>query len=101
MSTGGASAVGQYSSSIQIALAEAREAKPLGTIDPALASQDVHVAVEWIQAVGAQGNRALNDARKDYAAIETACRDIFYKLLVRIPTRLVRTTTDWTRHRLK
>lgn len=83
MSDSGPGPVVEYSSSIQAALAEARTAKPLGTIDPALVSQDIHEVVERIRAVGSQGDQVPRDARKDYAAIETACRDIFYKLLAR------------------
>lgn len=82
------SPVREYFQNIHTALAEAREAKPSGTIDPALAPQDIHRIVEKIQDVSARGNRASRDARKDYAAIETACRDMFYKLLVSGHTRL-------------
>ena len=82
MSLGSIGPVDEYSESIQAALAEARVAKPLGTIDPAPSSQDIHRIVFKIRSVGTRENKALHDARKDYAAIETACRDIFYKLLV-------------------
>ena len=82
MSINDVSPVDEYSNVIQAALAEAREAKTSGAIDPALASQDIHESIEKIQIAGRRGATASDDVRKDYAAIETACRDIFYKLLV-------------------
>ena len=74
--------VEEYSNSLQAALAEARGAKPLGSIDPPLGPQEIHDITERIQLIGREGTITLKDARKDYAAIETACRDIFYNLLV-------------------
>lgn len=77
-----ASPVEKYSKSMQAALAEARGAKSLGSIDPPLGPQNIHRIIESIKLVGTEGTTLLKDTRKDYAAIETACRDIFYNLLV-------------------
>ena len=74
--------VDKYSVAIKSALDKAREAKPLGEIDPALASQDLEECIEDIELAGRRGFSTSVEARTNYAAIETACRDIFYYLLV-------------------
>lgn len=76
MSDVGVSSVDNATSAIRGLLAKAQEVKPDGGVEPALTSQEFEGDIEEI---GKQ-NGASN---KDYAAIETACRNIFYALLVR------------------
>lgn len=77
MSSAGVSSVDSSTIAIKGLLAKAQEVKPDGGVEPALTTQDFEGGVEE---VGKQ-NVASN---KDYAAIETACRNIFYALLVRL-----------------
>lgn len=77
MSSAGVSSVDDSTTAIKGLLTKAQEVKPDGGVEPALTTQDLKGGVEEI---GNQ-NGAFN---KDYAAIETACRNIFYALLVRL-----------------
>ncbi|CAD6566354.1 MAG: hypothetical protein ASARMPREDX12_008198 [Alectoria sarmentosa] len=74
MSSAGVSSVDSSTIAMKGLLAKAQEVKPDGGVEPALTTQDFEGGVEEI---GKQ-NVASN---KDYAAIETACRNIFYALL--------------------
>ena len=74
--------VDEYTVAIKGALAKARETKPLGEIDPALTSQDLEECIQNIFSASRKGLSTSGEARTNYAAIETACRDIFYNLLV-------------------
>ena len=76
MSSAGVSSVEEYTSAIRELLAKAQKVKPDGGLEPALITQEFEGGVEEI----GKHNGAFN---KDYAAIETACRNIFYALLVR------------------
>ena len=73
----GVSSVEEYTSAIRKLLAKAQEVKPDGGLEPALTTQEFEGGVEEI----GKHNGAFN---KNYAAIETACRNIFYALLVRL-----------------
>lgn len=77
MSSVGVSSVEEYTSGIRKLLAKAQEVKPDRGLEPALITQDFEGGVEEI----GKHNGAFN---KEYAAIETACRNIFYALLVRL-----------------
>lgn len=77
MSTVGVSSVDSSTTAIRGLLAKAQEVKPNGGVEPALTAQDFEGGVED---VGKQSGAS----NKDYAAIETACRNIFYALLVRL-----------------
>ena len=77
MSSAAVSSVEEYASAIRELLAKAQEVKPDGGLEPALTTQDFEGGVEEI----GKHNGAFN---KNYAAIETACRNIFYALLVRL-----------------
>ena len=71
------SSVESFTNVIRGLLAKAQEVKPNGGVEPALAAHDFDAGIEEI----GKPNRASN---RDYAAIETACRNIFYALLVRL-----------------
>ena len=60
-------------------LTRAQDIKPTGGVEPALTTQDFEGGIEEI---GQQSRGSIN---LKYAAIETACRNIFYDLLVRLP----------------
>ena len=77
ISSAGISSVDNSTTAIKGLLTKAQEVKPDGGVEPALTPQDLKGGIEEI---GKQ-NGASN---KDYAAIETACRNIFYALLVRL-----------------
>lgn len=77
MSSAGVSSVEECTSAIKELLAKAQEIKPDGGLEPALTTQDFDGGIEEI----GKHNGASN---KEYAAIETACRNIFYALLVRL-----------------
>lgn len=69
--------VDDFTTSIRALLSKAQDNKPDGGVEPALTTQDFQGGIEDF---GKQ-NGPLN---KDYASIETACRNIFYALLVRL-----------------
>ena len=77
MSSAGVSSVDNFTIAIKGLLAEAQGVKPDGGVEPALTTQDFRAGIEEI------GKRNGASSR-DYAAIETACRNIFYALLVRL-----------------
>lgn len=77
MSSAAVSSVEEYTSAIRELLTKAQEVKPDGGLEPALTTQEFEGGVEQI----GKHNGAFN---KNYAAIETACRNIFYALLVRL-----------------
>lgn len=77
MSSAGVSSVDNFTNAFRALLAKAQEIKPNGGVEPALTAQDF---VGGVEEIGKQ-NGVSN---KDYAAIETACRNIFYALLVRL-----------------
>ena len=74
--------VEEYSTTINDALAQARESKPFGQIDPPLASEIVEECLENVADISRGDELELINLKASYAAIETACRDIFYDLLV-------------------
>ena len=84
MSNAGVSSVNDFTTKIRNLLAKAHEFKPDGGVDPALTSKELGGDIEEFGKRDAVSN-------KDYAAIETACRNIFYALLVR-PFMELRTT---------
>ena len=71
------SSVENSTTAIRGLLAKSQEVKPDGGVEPALTTQDFEGDIEQIGKRCAASNR-------DYAAIETACRNIFYALLVRL-----------------
>lgn len=77
MSSAGISSVYNFTTAIRGLLAKAQKVKPDGGVEPALTTQELEGGVDKI----GKHNGATN---KDYAAIETACRNIFYALLVRL-----------------
>ena len=77
MSGAGVSSVHNFTNAFRGLLAKAQEIKPNGGVEPALTAQDFGGGVEEIGKQNGVSN-------KDYAAIETACRNIFYALLVRL-----------------
>ena len=76
MSSAGVSSVDDFTIRIRNLLAKAQEFKPDGGVDPALTTKELGGDIEEF------GNRDAV-SNKFYAAIETACRNIFYALLVR------------------
>ena len=77
MSSAGVSSVDNFTNTIRALLARAQEVKPHGSVEPALTSQEFGGGVEEL-------SRQDGTSHKDFAAIETACRNIFYALLVRL-----------------
>ena len=77
MSIAGVRSVDEFTTTIKGLLAKAQKIKPDGGVEPALTAPQFEGGIEEF---GKQ-NGTLN---KDYAAIETACRNIFYGLLVRL-----------------
>ena len=76
MSSAGVSSVDDFTTRTRNLLAKAQEFKPDGGVDPALTVKELGGDIEKFGRPDAVSN-------KDYAAIETACRNIFYALLVR------------------
>lgn len=77
MSIAGVHSVDEFTTTIKGLLAKAQKIKPDGSVEPALTTLQFEGGIEEF---GKQDG-TLN---KDYAAIETACRNIFYALLVRL-----------------
>ena len=75
MSSAGVQSVEDYTASVRKLLARAQEVKPEGGVDPALTTQDFGVDLDTVI------NQPLGPLNRNYAAIETACRNIFYDLL--------------------
>ena len=77
MSSPSVESVDEFTTSIRALLSEAQNIKPDGGVEPALTTQNFQGGVEEFGNTNGPFNR-------DYAAIETACRNIFYALLVRL-----------------
>lgn len=69
--------VSDFTASFKRLLASARDVKPNGGIEPALTTADFKGGIKAI------GQKSQGSPNREYAAIETACRNIFYDLLVR------------------
>ncbi len=80
MSSVGISSVESYTTELRKLLAKAKIVKVNGGIEPALIVPDFEGGIEDIGRLSKIGFTAHNQAH--YAAIETACRNIFYNLLV-------------------
>lgn len=81
MSSDGISSVDTYSRAIEKLLEKARQIKPHNGSEPALVATDFGGLIEE---VGELSNKCfITNSQAHYAAIETACRNIFYDLLVR------------------
>lgn len=76
MSSVGVSSVDCSTTAIRRLLAKAQELKPNGGVEPALTAPEFDGGIEEI-------GKQSGGSNKDYAAIETACRNIFYTLLVK------------------
>lgn len=72
-----------YRQALQELLTEARNAKPNGGIEPAITPSDFNGAIESLGR--RSGSKFLTSPQSHYAAIETACRDIFYDLVGSTP----------------
>ncbi|KAL8843016.1 MAG: hypothetical protein Q9176_002319 [Flavoplaca citrina] len=79
MSSAGISSVDALTASLRELLERSNKLKPDGGIEPALTSTSFNGNVETIIR-GAEGGITAN-AQDHYAALETACRNIFYDLL--------------------
>ncbi|KAI4120776.1 MAG: hypothetical protein LQ338_006773 [Usnochroma carphineum] len=79
MSSAGISSVDAFAGSLTELLDRSREVKPNGGIEPALTSVTFNGDVQNITKRAEHGNSATT--QDHYAALETACRNIFYKLL--------------------
>lgn len=76
MSSAGVASVSEYISTLLNLLSNAHEFKPNGDIEPALNAQDLG------NGIGELSQLSTSLGSRSYAAIETACRSIFYDLLV-------------------
>ena len=94
MCSAGIESVNDFTASFKRLLASARDVKPDGGIEPALTTADFEGEIEAI------GQRSQGAPNRDYAAIETACRNIFYDLLVRLHIRTKTQTYDLRRQDL-
>lgn len=81
MSSAGISSVDRLTASLRKLLERSNELKPDGGIEPALTLTNFGGNLETIIR-GAEGGVTAN-AQDHYAALETACRNIFYDLLVK------------------
>lgn len=86
MSSNGIASVDNYTCAIENLLDRARQIKPRSDPEPALTAADFGGSIEEIEKLSNNSFIASNQAH--YAAIETACRNIFYNLLVRCFTPL-------------
>ena len=75
MSSANVQSVDNFATAIQKLLARARQVKPEGGVEPVLTAQEFG---EDLAEIRKQSQILLN---RNYAAIETACRNIFYALL--------------------
>ena len=82
MSITDANPVEEYSTAIKAALSKAHEAQPSGEIEPVLASHLLEECIGIIESAIQKDTATIGEARTNYAAIETACRDLFYNLIV-------------------
>ncbi len=80
MSSTGISSVDRLTASLRNLLERSNELKPDGGIEPALTSTNFGGDLETVIR-RAEGGVTVN-AQDHYAALETACRNIFYDLLV-------------------
>ena len=67
--------VDDFSTSIKKLLAKARELKPQGDVEPTLTTSDFGEVLAEVKEL------SQNTPGRSYAAIETACRNIFYASL--------------------
>ena len=81
MSSHGIASVDTYSTAIKNLLDRARDLKPTLGIEPALSASDFAGGIEEIGKLS--DGPFIANSQAHYAAIETACRNIFYDLLVR------------------
>ncbi len=88
MSSAGIESVNDFTAIFKRLLASARDVKPNGGIEPALTTADFKGEIKEI------GQKPQGAPNREYAAIETACRNIFYDLLVRLRTRTKTQTKD-------
>lgn len=77
MSSAGVNSVDHFTTTIRGLLAKAHQIKPDGGVEPALTAKGLEEGIQEFRKSNAVSN-------KDYAAIETACRNLFYALLVRL-----------------
>lgn len=77
MSIAGVRSVDEFTTRINGLLAKAQKIKPDGGVEPALTTLQFEGGIE-------EFGKQDGTFHKDYAAIETACRNIFYALLVRL-----------------
>lgn len=81
MSSIGLASVDTYAEVLKKLLARAKNVKPTASIEPALVASDFG---DTVGNIGKQSDGAsVAKSQAHYAAIETACRNIFYDLLVR------------------
>lgn len=81
MSSNGIASVDTYARAIESLLDRARQKKPQNSSEPALTATDFGGMIEEIRRLS--NNSFITNNQAHYAAIETACRNIFYNLLVR------------------
>ena len=91
----GVDAVATFSNLLEQLLEQAATAKTTTTIEPALNKSDLHdlsdrVASAVSQLSGFDGENGTNDQNKgrQFAIIETAARDLFSRLIVRLTSFL-------------
>ena len=81
MSSDGIASVDTYSRAIERLLDRARQIKPQNGSEPALTATDFGGIIEEVAELS--NKSFITNSQAHYAAIETACRNIFYDLLVR------------------
>ena len=80
MSSDGISSVEAYTAALRKLLSRAKSVKASGGIEPALTASDFEDGIEELAKLLENGTTAYNQTH--FAAIETACRNLFYDLLV-------------------
>lgn len=81
MSSDGIASVDAYSRAIEKLLNRACQIKPQNGSEPALIATDFGGIFEEVEELSQKS--FITNSQAHYAAIETACRNIFYDLLVR------------------
>ena len=94
-------AVNDFTAIIKRLLARAREVKPNGSIEPILTEHELGQGVQdFAERTQANSNQYLGKKSSShfYATIETACRNIFYEVVVRPRLRITADQTKVLRH---
>ena len=83
-----APAIAAFTTLLEEFLSQAETAKQTSTIEPALSKSDFEDLSGRVSKTAAEGAKLANDKGRQFAIIETAARDIFSHLIVRLDSPL-------------